>query len=251
MHDTSTTHNTDWKAQSLRLTAFLSPSAQVGEQDWWKVLTGELPDSTISQPKIGVQKQEGKFKSEKIEGQLVLSVQISRIDWQLTPLDMPESGFPTIGLFSDAMDSFSELMQRWLEIAPPIQRLALGAVLRQNTINAQEGYENLSKYLTFRLDKDSSEFLYRINRPRKSQNIADLLINRLSTWSVDLLAGFVLSPNEPIRYSLKPAEFALSLELDINTSADFSGELTPDKSPEILQELVNLSQEIAEEGDIK
>jgi len=164
---------------------------------------------------------------------------------------MPESGFPTIGLFSDAIDSFSELMQSWLEIAPPIQRLALGAVLRQNTVNAQEGYENLSKYLTFPLDKDSSEFLYRINRPRKSQNIADLLINRLSTWSVDLLAGFVLSPNNPIPYSLHPAEFALSLELDINTSADFFGELTPEQLPEILQELVNLSQEIVKEGDIK
>jgi len=251
MHDTSTTHNTDWKAQSLRLTAFLSPSAQVGEQGWWKVLTGELPDSTTSQPKIVVQKQEGKFKSEKIEGQLVLSVQISRIDWQLTPLDMPESGFPTIGLFSDAIDSFSELMLRWLEIAPPIQRLALGAVLHQNTVSAQEGYENLSKYLTFSLDKDSSEFLYRINRPRKSQNISDLFINRLSTWGVVLLAGFVLSPNEPIRYSSKPAEFALSLELDINTSADFLGELTSEKLPEILQELVNLSYEISEKGDIK
>lgn len=251
MHDTSTTHNTDWKAQSLRLTAFLSPSAQVGEQDWWTVLTGELPDSTISQPKIGVKKQEGKFKSEKIEGQLVLSVQISRIDWQLTPLNAPESGFPTIGLFSDAVDLFSELMMRWLEIAPPIQRLALGAVLHQNTVNAQEGYENLSKYLTFPLDKDSSEFLYRINRPRKSQHISELLINRLSTWGVVLLAGFVLSPNEPMRYSSKPAEFALSLELDINTSADFLDELTSEKLPEILQELVNLSQEIAEKGDIK
>ena len=92
---------TDWKAQSLRLTAFLSPSAQVGEKDWWTMLTGDVPDSKVSQPKTGIQKQEGKFKNEKVDGQLVLTVQPSRIDWQLIPLDVLDSGFPSIGLFTE------------------------------------------------------------------------------------------------------------------------------------------------------
>lgn len=247
---TPTYKNTEWKAESLRLTAFLSPSAQIGEEDWWKMLIGELPDRKTSQPKTGIQKQEGKFKSEKIDGQLVLTVQPSRIDWQIVPLDMPDSGFPVIGLFLDSIDSFSELMLRWLQDAPPLQRLAFGAVLNQNTVSSQEGYERLSNYLTFNLDKDSSEFLYQINRPRISQNLNNLIINRLSKWSINLLAGFMFSPNEPMRY-LKPADFALCLELDINTSADFSGELAPEESLKIFQELVKLGQEIAEKGDIK
>jgi hypothetical protein len=141
---------------------------------------------------------------------------------------------------------------QWFQNAPSIQRLAFGAILNQSTASSQEGYEKLSKYLTFDLDKDSSEFLYQINRPRKSQNLnLDLIINRLSKWSVNLLAGFILSPNDMRQYSLKPAEFALSLELDINTAADFSGELQPEKLSEIFQELVNLGQEIANKGDIK
>jgi len=250
MPDTPTP-STDWKAQNLRLTAFLSPSAQVGEQDWWTMLTGDIPDSKVFQPKTGIQKQEGKFKNEKVDGQLVLTVQPSRIDWQLIPLDVPDSGFPEIGLFTESVESFSELIMQWLQNAPSLQRLAFGAILHQSTASSQEGYEKLSEYLAFDLDNDSSEFLYQINRPRKSQNLnLDLIINRLSKWSVNLLAGFILSP-EMRRYSLRPAEFALSLELDINTSADFSGELHPEKLSEIFQELVNLGQEIANKGDIK
>ena len=243
---------TDWKVQSLRLTAFLSPSARVGEQDWWTMLTGDIPDSKISQPKIGVQKQEGKFKNEKVDGQLVLTVQPSRIDWQLISLEVPDSGFPAIGLFAESVESFSELIVQWLHNAPSIQRLAFGAILNQSTASSQEGYEKLSKYLTFDLDKDSSEFLYQINRPRKSQNLnLDLIINRLSRWSVNLLAGLILSPNEMSGYSLRLPDFALSLELDINTAADFSGELHPYKLSEIFQELVKLGQEVANKGDIK
>jgi hypothetical protein len=243
----------EWQAESLRLTAFLSPSAQIHEQDWWKALTGELSDRKTSEPRTGIQQEEGRFKDDKVDGKLFLMIQPTRIDWQLVPLDSPELGFPTMGSFLDSVDSFLALMLRWLETAPPIQRLAFGASLFQLVNNSQEGYKRLSTYLHFNLDEDSSDFFYQINRPRKSSSIrtSDLTINRLSKWSISLLASLAFSPNQLAQYIVKPAQFAVRLELDINTAGDFSDELPSEQLPQIFRELVELGQEIVTEGDVK
>lgn len=244
----------DWQTESFRLTAFLSPSAQISEQDWWKILTSEVPDRKISEPKIGLQQEEGKFKDEKIEGNLVLTVQPTRVDWQLVPLlDILTSGFPTLGLFSDSLESFLTLMLRWTELAPSIQRLAFGAVLTKSVNSLKEGYQLVSSYLPFDLDEESSDFLYQINRPIKSKSIKtyDLSINRLSRWSVSLFTGFNIDPIRPEQYIARPPQFSIRLELDINTAADFSVELNSEQLPQILRELIELGKEIATQGDQK
>jgi hypothetical protein len=244
-----------WQAESLRLTAFLSPSSQIGEQDWWRVLTSEVPDRRTSEPRTGLQQEEGKFKDEKIEGTLVLTIQPTRIDWQLVPLvNSLDSGFPTIGSFLDSLDSFFSLMMRWIESAPQIKRLAFGVVLNESVKSSEEGYHSISRYLpSFNLDENSSDFLYQINRPRKSVSAAipELSINRLSRWSVSLLAGFVVDPSKAEQYIARPAHFAVRLELDINTPPDFSGAFTSEQLPQVFQELVELGKEIATKGDIK
>jgi hypothetical protein len=243
----------EWQAESLRLTAFLSPSAQIGEQHWWKTLIGEFPDSKISQPRTGIEQEEGRFKDDKVEGKLVLMIQPTRIDWQLVPLDIPDSGFSITGSFLNSLDSFLSLMLRWLEKAPPIQRLAFGAGLFQMVNSSQEGYKRISNYLPFKVDEDSSDFLYQINRPRKSTNaeISNLTINRLSRWNLSLLASFVFSPSQPTPYITNLAQIAVRLDLDINTTADFSIELPSEQLPSIFRELIELGREITSEGDVK
>lgn len=243
-----------WQAESFRLTAFLGPSAQFAEQDWWKALISEVPDRRTSEPRTGLQQEEGKFKDENIEGKLVLTIQPTRVDWQLVPLlNVFDSGFHTIGSLADSLTSFLTLMLRWIEIAPPIQRLAFGAVLNKPVNSSKEGHNWISSYLPFELDEDSSDFLYQINRPRKSAStgISDLLINRLSKWSVSLLTSFAFELNKPEQYIARPHQFFVSLELDINTAPDFSVELTSEQLPQVLQELVELGKEIATKGDIK
>jgi hypothetical protein len=244
----------DWQAESFRLTAFLSPSAQVLEQDWWKTLTSEFPDRKTSELKIGLQQEEGKFKDEKTEGTLVLTVQPTRVDWQLIPpIDNLVSGFPTLGSFANCLDSFLVLMLRWIELAPPIQRLAFGAVLTKSVDSSKEGYQWVSSYLPFNLDEESSDFLYQINRPIKATSTenADLLINRLSKWSVNLLAGFNIDPIRPEQFISRLPQFSVRLELDINTTADPSVELNSEQLPQIFQELVELGRKIAIQGDQK
>jgi hypothetical protein len=254
MTEVEATQSLYWQVESFRLTAFLSPSAQIVEQEWWKLLTKELPDRKTSEPRTGLQQEEGRFKDEKVEGNLVLTIQSNRVDWQLVPsLDVSGSDFPTIGLFLESLESFSALMLHWIVIAPPIQRLAFGVVLNKPVSSSKEGYKWISWYLPFNLDEDASDFAYQINRPRKSVSagVPNLSINRLSKWSVGLFAGFAFDPSKAEQYITKPPKFSVRLELDINTTPDFSVELKSEELPQVFQELVDLGKEIAAKGDIK
>ena len=247
-----------WQAESYRLSAFLSPSAQLSEQDLWERLTGELPERKSVEPKKGIQQEEGKFKDTKLEGQLILTAQPTRIDWQLVPrADLSELGAPTIGIFSESVEVFLTLMLRWLELAPSVQRLAFGAVLTQPTNSLKDGLHDLSRYLpTIDLDENSSDFFYQINRPRKFplSNFEDFSINRLSKWTVyEWEFGLFIGPDPTqfTQYSTTSKQFTIRLELDINTSASFASDLNPDELPGLLQKLVEYGKEIALEGDIK
>jgi hypothetical protein len=150
----------EWYAESLRMTAFLSPSAQISQQNWWQDIVGELPQNEISQPKTGIKRYDGLFKNNGVEGVLLLTIQPTRIDWQLLPLESSVPEFPKIGLFENSLISFQDLMLRWLENSPTLQRLAFGANLLQSVESVRQGYEKLSNYLLFELDLDSSDFSY-------------------------------------------------------------------------------------------
>lgn len=247
---------TAWLAQTLRLTAFPSPVAEIADPTWWNDLVGEPPETRVSHPRKGEQREEGLFEGEK----LTLRVQPTRIDWLFASADDQErqlEGIPTVGPFLDSVDIFFSLMRHWfeLEACPAVQRLAFGAVLLQPVENREAGYRKLSPYLPFvELDpKGSSDFSYQINRPRDSKlRIPDLTINRLSKWSVATMrgVGLSLSPASVVDYALGEAFFACRLELDINTAQDFQEEISPEQLPAVFQELVDLGREIASEGDI-
>jgi hypothetical protein len=242
-----------WYAQELRLTVFLSPAAQIGDQTWWKSLVGEQPQNEIFQPQTGVKRYEGLIKDNEIERGLILTIHPTRIDWQLVSLNSSVSEFPTIGSFISSTNYFLTLMLRWLEDSPPIQRLAFGASLLKRVEDPENSYEQLSKYLPFDLDLDSSDFSYQINRPRKSTIDENLIINRLSVWSIATLltleAGF---GNFQSNYAYPTVQStSLSLNLDINTFGEFIDSSDQKKIKQVFKELVELSKEIAEEGDIK
>lgn len=202
---------------------------------------------------------EGMFEGGK---KLVLITNPARIDWLLNALpsqDQKAESLPTLGSFPKILDMFFQLMLRWfdLETCPSVQRLAFGATLLQPTKDLQSGYQQISSYLSHvRLEPEGfSDFLYQINRPRDSiSGIKGLRINRLSKWFVEMwqLGGLSIGSASivtPIVYS--PTHFACRLDLDINTTQDFQGELTREQLPKIFRELVELGKEIAREGDIK
>lgn len=244
-----------WLSQALRLTAFPTPDAQLGEVTWWADLTGAPPETRTSQPRKGIMQQEGPFQG----GVLTVKTEPLRIDWVLgksTETIMEEDTMPVLGRLTETLPAFADLMKRWfaLQGVPPMNRLALGAVLIQPVDTKEEGYRRLSSYLhNVRVEPElSSDLLYQINRRRPSRTgIPNLQINRLSKWSVALTVrrsimagpgGVSIAASEPVH--------ACRLELDINTIPEYIGPLPSERRGELVDEFVDLSIEIAREGDI-
>ena len=242
-----------WQPGLFRLSVFPSPVAQIGEPTWWSDLVGEQPEKRTSQPRTGGFRDEGEYEGNK----LVLSVQPLRIDWMLVPQEdvPPTANFLTLGTFSECLPKFSRLMNRWfqMEECPTVQRLAFGAVVFLPVESLQIGYQQLSAYLPFEMDwTNATDFNYQINRRRDSvSEIPDLKINRLSKWSVGsvILSDITLAPGSTRANALQHL-YGCRLELDINTSPEFLGEITREQLPQIFQELTDLGTEIVEQGDI-
>ena len=239
-----------WQAESLRLTCFPSSATDISSKNWWLDVIGEQPENTAIRAKDGFRQDEGHINGRKV----LLGILPIRIDWLMVPSD--EEGATSIGSFQDGLDAFLIPMSRWFKKSPPLRRLAFGTALMLPVDSRQSGYELLGKYLpNVKLDSvGTSDFLYQINRPRVSQTkISDLMINRLTKWSVlkQGLFGFELSPNAQVATLVPSSEtLACRVELDINTSADYKGDLPSDKLTEIFTELIDLTKEIALKGDI-
>ncbi len=241
-----------WQAAGLRVTLFCPPLPKIEQPTWWTDLVGYPPDQVISQPKAGQYQEEGIAEDRK----LVLQVQPERVDWHFVPRELPPGEvieIPSTGSLPEALAVFAKLVGRWLSVSPPVTRLALGAVLFQPVENREAGYTQIGNYLpVIKLDpKGSTDFFYQINRPRISQTVKSLRLNRLSKWSVLIFQSFgvTLDKKEVQTVGYKDPKSACRLEFDINTSEDFRGELPRETLPRLFQELVDLGKEIAATGD--
>lgn len=244
-----------WQSQSLRVTAFPSPEAQVGEVSWWSELTGGQPDERTSRPKTGSLREQGAFE----RGRLGLSIEPERVDWvfaAVRPAGAEDEPLPVLGSFNDTLPLLMGVVDRWLDLAdvPPIHRLAFGSVLVQPVENRATGYRLLADYLpSIAIDPDgSSDFLYQINRPRLSASgVPGLRINRLSKWSVSLTLGTKVTMGPPgLTVAISEGVSACRLELDVNTAPDYEGDLPKGRLAGVLHELAGMALEIAQRGDV-
>lgn len=239
-----------WVANSLRMTAILSPVAQLPKHSLWEELFGQPPENITSQPRTGVKQEDGLFEG----GRLRVIVQPARIDWLLNVDDYQLTNSPilSIGQFEDLLNLFVDKMTRWLEISPPLQRLAFGSISLLPMDGESSARQQLFAYLPFNPQnfENAQEFLYQINRPRSSTSgISNLQINRLSKWSSIRWKSVNILPNVS-NYSEYPDSFACCIELDINTSPEYHEDLPKEKLPQIFRELVDLGKQIVKEGDI-
>jgi hypothetical protein len=242
-----------WHVESTRVTAFASDVVAVENLSWWDEIVGVPPETVVSHPKTGQYQTHGDFEGRRIG----LQIQPGRIEWNANPIlkgeDEPSS-LQTLGPFRDAIAFFSKVVAAWLPLAPPLNRLAFGAVLLQPVESAPAGYALIQKYLeaTTRIDlKEASDFFFQINRPRRSRTeVTGLRVNRLTRWAVQVAQRMTLTlgAGGPETRTLGQ-ETACRLELDINTAPDF-GVLPANQLGAILQELMNFGSEIAQRGDI-
>lgn len=242
----------DWDAEGLRLTCFLAGAAKVAEPAWWSDLVGSPPESRTSRPALGELTESGPFEGANLR----LSVAPGRVDWQLIPIEKQaqlDTEIPTIGSYFDTVERFTATMKKWLPSSPAILRLAFGAVLHRVVKDRKEGYQQFQPLLHYiKLDPESSDFLYQINRRRlSSSGIPNLNINRLSKWAVMSLGRVILlQGGELIHPQVQTTAIACRLELDINTQSDLKEELPKEKVNDVFDELVTMGIEIAKEGDI-
>lgn len=245
-----------WQAESLRMTVFLEPQAPRPQIKTWRDLVGTPPEEQHLQRSENLLVEQGRYKDRLLQ----LTIQPPRVDWKLLPLppeaEEPETpAFRIMGPWAESVRLFVPLMHQWFGENQAIARLAFGAVLLQPIHDLATGYRTLQGFLpAVTLDPPgSSDFLYKINRPRHSTSgIANLQINRLCTWSVAMhrKAGMDLSLDGIGRIRSSPVTFACRLELDINTAPDFGTVLPAEQLGTVFDELVKLAQEIANQGDI-
>jgi len=244
----------DWSVESLRATGFHAATDVAGPK-WWDELVGEPPAERMSKPREGIHRDTGPLG----KGQIVLSISPIRTDWVFSARPDMEAGLPIVGEYSEVSSDLLGVVQRWLGVCVPLTRLAFGAVLLQPVSTKEEAYMRLAHYLQgVQIDPvGSHDFFYQINRPRSSRvGIANLLINRLSKWSaieIHRLAFDLAGWHQPaaIRAPAGEAVHACRLELDINTSVGYQGNLPAPHLPTLFEELVDFGMEIASEGDTK
>src|ERR1700674_1001067 len=248
---------THWTTEVVRLTVFRFPGVDIANAGWWSDVAGGEPEDVVSKPRTGIYRAEGSFGN----GQLVLNIDATRIDWLYAIRQSQEPGddnlFPALGDYREQHDLFSGAIVPWLAACPPSIRVAYGTNLLEMVEDKSRGYRRLSEFLhSVKLDtENSSDFSYQINRPRPSQVIPELAINRVSKWSVmrRSIGQLTINPATGVARGMAAPPYivdACRLELDVNTDASRINELPHGELPLLFDELQRLANEIASTGDV-
>jgi len=245
-----------WQAESLRLTAFPAEGAspqQLAEWPGWEATLGNPPENSATRERGQLIREDGAFEVNWLS----FTRQPARLEWVFQPSFDPSQEtmvLPSLGSFVEVFPPFQEAMVRWLAVAPPLDRLAFGAVLSLPVTQREAAYDILGAMLPVHLDPATSrDFMYQINRPRASAShgVENLEINRLSKWGCVRFAIVKMTiAGGAQSLSQSDPDYCCRLELDINTPAEYPGALPSEGHTGLFRELVGMACEIAQEGDV-
>jgi hypothetical protein len=246
-----------WRPNQLQVILFPvdSPINMGMDQTWWHQITGQEPAETIRK------RHEATVIGPHNADNLVLNLDPLRIMWTLAPRidprDLPVT-MPTLGQYSVSRDRLIGLIRNWIAIScPPIKRMAFTGLLLQDAESHQAAYQLLQLYLpSVRIDPDSTDFQYRVNRRKRSESWPELTHNRLSTWGA---GKFIVSTQAQLpgtemstsRVEVATAHYTAMLQFDISTDADRIEAIPRGLLGGLFAELIGLANEIAERGDIQ
>ena len=244
-------NSAEWGTHSIQLIAFPADPMAGMTQEWFTAITGEVPEVT----KTRIRRED----QAEVQGRLLsLTCEISKIVWAehaVFKVDEPPSEMPSIGVFAEVRERFTKLIAGWWAVCPPIWRLGFASKIVIPTSGREDSYERLSKCLadSVKIDtKNSSDFNYRINRPRQSKVLPDRKVNRLVTWSAFRIELGLQSSASPQGAPLmRIAVHSCSADLDINTTQENTEPIPLDNLPSLWEELKGMGAEIAERGDVE
>lgn len=255
---TASTSESEWVAESLRLTVFSTDAAVDVSAQLYRDLTGDEPEVRSVQRAGPAVQEQGPLAG--IKGILTCDTKPGRVDVSLSPVVQAEGtldGFPNIGAWREAVEVFSRLLHKWIGNGPDCSRVAVGAVALLPVFDRVSGYRALqTRLVDVRIDPEHSfDFSYAINRPRQYRiGNEDVRINRLSRWSVARLAGVQLQVSgaaAPVLVTQTGVEaHACRLVLDINTAAERAEPIPRDELARLFPVLVEFADEILAKGDV-
>jgi uncharacterized protein (UPF0262 family) len=243
----------NWLVETIRVTAFPVAGVTPNPDDWWRAVTGADSETRTVKRATKEHIDEGPFEGGRLR--LVVNP-LGAMQWQVLPGAVEE--IPTevlnVGPMRRIMPSFMDLVEKWFPMCPASTRLAFGAAVLLPVSAHREGYETLARFLrdSVRIDPASTDLLYRINRQRSSRTVKDLLINRLSTWTVIRMSIVVAQATAFAERASRPVHdaYACRVEVDINTTPSFQGTFEPPVIADVFRELRDLGLEIFREGDV-
>lgn len=241
-----------WDVESLRVSLFIPGGVSISP-DLWATTTGTAPEVIDSRPQEGATRVIGSLE----QNNLILTIQEERIDWLVRPMVVPPNQHATTPLTvkgaADVFPVLEKAVRHSLESPRVVLRLAFGLVLIKQVPAPDQAIAELSRYLP-RLELDSlggSDFLYQINRRRRSESVRRTQINRLAKWSTAQSGGIQVQVNPGGRPQVTNTNvsFMRRLELDVNTIPETPA-MGSDKIPALFGELVALASELATRGDV-
>ena len=243
----------EWDTESVRLSVF-HPGEPV-RSGLWEQLMRVPPESSDTRAREGIVREQGLTDGNL----LLLTTQSGRLDWNLLPgpnspnkIDDRTSP-PTLIAVEQAMPLLRRALDVSVRACGLVHRLALGFVLTQQAPILSEGLRQLSKYLP-RLDLENqggSDFVYQINKRRRSIHASHLQVNRVSKWQLEEVQSGTLtvSPSRSPNFETSERILVSKLTLDINTAPD-SNAFSNARIPGLFDELAGFACEIAIKGDI-
>jgi hypothetical protein len=242
-----------WRPMLLQLVLFpTSPNA--GDQKWWEGVTGQEPAESNRK---GLERTDSGVLPDCA---LSVSIDPLKISWTMMPRTDSEELLATAPLtlrpFPESAERFVALMSPWLsDQCPPIKRLGFAGSLIQDSPSHPDAYRLLGCYLpAVKVDPNSYDFQYRINRKRPSKIVQGLSINRLTLWSALKVSSFVQTVRlgeEPQAAPtiIGPSRFAAMVAFDVNSDGERPDDLPPLTRMDLFRELNTMAKEIAAFGD--
>jgi hypothetical protein len=240
-----------WRLNSLRFTYFLDvPVGAVGTKLFEDFFELKCDEETHRSAEF--LSQYSTQKGSVVYQAVIVGPKVDFIAQVQLTQEIIESGFPVLPEEGNFPDRFLEAAKRLTKNeARRIQRIAVGAhhVLRVDS--KDQGYSILSQYLSgFKLDSNSSDFQYRINRARSVPfNGQNVEINRLATWAcLAMTFGMNLQNGKQIPPKIGNA---VSVNTDVNTApAEIFCDLQQDVRESVIGKLFDFTAEIPKLGDV-
>lgn len=245
---------TDFSVELFRCTVFGDFSDKMISEAWKKI-TGEEPEKANSNLKRKRYIYEGPFS----KGKVTTAFNPGRFDllYSATSELESETIFDVLGKYQLIQKEFQEFSKKLFSMSlfSKISRIAYGVIALIPVDSLDEGYSILSPLLPHIIFSESkfSDFLYQINRSRKyKSNKCDLDINRLSKWSVASTSMIeVALGRESQEVKNFGHDYAVRVELDINTIGENIIKCAIKEGGTIFLKLMDLGQEILERGDVE